>query len=128
MLPGARDRRPGRLGVLWLCRSRSPRSNLGGAVCDLASFLGQLQCRTLPLVGAQRMGPVDVGVGDAAERGDGVTRTPASYGARRVHDRDSCVRLAGRFIGPGERALDASFAIAGLLDGNARWWVLLRAS
>jgi hypothetical protein len=88
---------------------------LGGAVCELASFLGQLQCRTLPLVEALRIGPSTWASAMPAECGDGVTRTPESYGARRVHDRDSCVRLAGRFTGPGERALEASFAITGLL-------------
>ena len=51
--------------------SSSPRRE------EFASFLGQLQGCALPLVETLRVGPVDMGGGDAVERGDGVTRTPA---------------------------------------------------
>ena len=45
-----------------------------------------------------------MGAGNAVERGDNVTRTPASCGTLRVHDRDPGVRLACGFVGPGECA------------------------
>ncbi len=51
-----------------------------------ALFLRQLQGLALPLVQALGVGPVDVGAGDAVERGDGVTRTPAGRGTLGIHD------------------------------------------
>ena len=73
-------------------------------LAELASLFGQLQGRALPPVDALGVEPVNAGAGDAVEGGHGVTRTAAGYAPFGVHDRHSCVGLAGGFVGSGEGA------------------------
>jgi hypothetical protein len=71
---------------------------------EFASFLRQLKGFAFPLVKSLGISPVNVGVGDAVERRDSVTRTAAGRGPFDVDDGDSCVGLAFGLVGRGEGA------------------------
>jgi hypothetical protein len=67
---------------------------LACGLVELASFFGQFQGRSFPLVEAFGVGPVNAGAGDAVEGSHSVTRTAAGCSPFGVHDRHSCVGLA----------------------------------